>query len=173
MKRLLLVRHAKSSWADPGQADHDRPLNKRGRAAAPVMARWLEAEGLVPERILCSSSARTVETVHRMRRAVPALPEPELLPALYLAGPPTMLRLVRALTDDLSRVMLVAHEPGLSALAEHLSDANPATGCARAFAHFPTAAVAVFQMETGGWAAFGPNAARFTAFAVPREVAEH
>jgi len=171
MKTLILLRHAKSRWDDASLSDHDRPLNKRGRAAAPVMARWLAAQGLIPERIICSSAARTRETVQRMATEVAGLPEPEVLPALYHAEPPTMLQLVRSLPDAASRVMLVAHEPGLSTLAAHIDDGQPRPGCARAFAHFPTAAAAVFEVDDG-WISFGARAARFVAFATPREVHE-
>lgn len=170
MKTLILLRHAKSSWSEPGLSDHDRPLNKRGRAAAPEMARWLAAQELIPQRTLCSTARRTQETVARMRKAVPALPEPEHVPALYLAEPATMLRLIRTLPNKVGSVMLVAHEPGLSSLAALLDNGSPAPGCARAFAHFPTAAVAVFRVDDG-WAAFTPGGARFTAFAAPRDVA--
>jgi len=104
-----------------------------------------------------------------MAEAVADLPAAEILPALYLAEPPTMLRLIRALPEDISRVMLVAHEPGLSTLAAHIDDGRPQAGCARAFSHFPTAAAAVFEVDNG-WSDFGPRTARFVAFATPREL---
>ncbi len=60
--RLILMRHAKSSWANVSQADFDRPLNERGRQAAPLMGRWLDEQGLIPDLILCSTARRTQET---------------------------------------------------------------------------------------------------------------
>ena len=62
MKTLLLMRHAKSSWSEPGLADHDRPLNKRGKQAAPEMGKLLRKEGLVPDLILCSTARRSRQT---------------------------------------------------------------------------------------------------------------
>ncbi len=63
MKTLLLLRHAKSSWNDPSLADHDRPLKKRGRKAAPRMGRWLQENGLRPDCVLCSTATRARETL--------------------------------------------------------------------------------------------------------------
>ena len=90
MKTLYLLRHAKSSWDDPLQSDHARPLNKHGRAAAPLIATWLASRGHVPDTVLCSSAARTRETVDRMRPALPGLPEPMVEEELYHASPDAM-----------------------------------------------------------------------------------
>jgi phosphohistidine phosphatase len=170
MKTLILLRHAKSSWSDPDMDDHDRVLNGRGRTAAPAMARWLETAGLVPERILCSSARRTQETVERMRKAVPALPEPAILPELYHASPETILGAIRGVADEVASVMVVGHEPSMSALAHLLDRGDAEPECRRAFAHFPTAAAAVFRIESEAWSGLGPRQASFAAFAVPREV---
>lgn len=170
MKTLILLRHAKSSWAEPGIDDHDRPLNARGKASAPVVASWLERRRLLPAVILCSSAVRTRETVERMRKTVPALPVPDICPNLYHAGPDAMLRTVHALPDDASTAMLVGHEPGISAFAHLIDDGAVDPALRRAFAHFPTAAAAVFRLDAGQWSALRPMAARFTDFVAPREL---
>lgn len=144
MKTLILMRHAKSSWAEPGVADHDRPLNDRGRRAAPVMARWLAAHGLIPDTILCSSSKRTRQTVRRMRKAVPELPEPVIEPALYDSGPDEMQACLARLPAGCGTAMIVAHEPGTGEMLSRL------TG--REHGPFPTAAIAVLELEIGSWA---------------------
>ena len=144
MKTLILMRHAKSSWATPGMADHDRPLNERGRRAAPVMARWLAARGLIPETILCSSSERTRQTVRRMRKAVPELPEPVIEPGLYESGPDEMQASLARLPAGSGTAMIVAHEPGTGEMLSRL------TG--REHGPFPTAAIAVLELEIGSWA---------------------
>lgn len=166
MKTLILMRHAKSSWAMSGLDDHDRPLNKRGEAAAPVMARWLADRGLVPDLVLCSSSLRARQTVERMRAAVPEIPAPEVLPDLYHAAPAAILTALRRIPAEAGAVLVVVHEPGISATAQRLSDgAGP-----EALGHFPTAAVAVFEVPARQWAELGWGAARIIDFARPRDL---
>ncbi len=170
MKTLILMRHAKSGWAGPGMDDHDRALNKRGRSAAPVMARWLEARGLRPGKVLCSPSRRTCETAALMRDAVPWLPEPELPAALYHAGPGRLLEHLRRLPKGCDSVLVIGHEPGLSALLRMLGSRAAAPECRRAYVHFPTAAMAVLEADIGDWRALGADRVEFVAFAVPREL---
>lgn len=168
-RRFLIMRHAKSSWAEPGLADHDRPLNKRGRAAATAMGDWLAAEGLIPDEVLLSSAARTVETLLRISEhwdnAPAALGDREL----YMAWPAKVIEMLRRVDSDARTVMLVNHEPTVSALAEVLSAPPIPDNCARAFRHYPTAAVAVLDTEKR-WAEVGPETMRFTHFQVPREL---
>jgi phosphohistidine phosphatase len=172
MKTLILMRHAKSSWASPGLGDHDRPLNKRGEAAAPVMARWLADRGLVPDRVLCSSALRTRQTAEHMRTAVPEMPEPVAAPGLYHASPGAILAAVRQSPPEAGVVLVVVHEPGISAAASRLSDGTGPAEFLDALGHFPTAAVAVLEAPVGDWADFGWGAARVTAFAKPKELIE-
>lgn len=164
------MRHAKSSWAVPGLDDRDRPLNRRGRAAAPVMARWLAAEGLVPEVILASSARRVRQTVKRMRKAVAELPEPVILPEFYHASPEVILQAVRGAPPDAATLLAVGHEPALSAAAAELSDGTAPPERTAALGHFPTAAVAVFALQIAEWRDLGWGQGRFTAFARPRDL---
>ena len=89
MRRLLLLRHAKSSWADPGVRDHDRPLNDRGRTAAPLVGGYLRAHDLIPDRVLCSSARRTCETLALLD--LPDSVDIEIEHVLYLAYAETVL----------------------------------------------------------------------------------
>lgn len=168
-RRFLIMRHAKSSWAEPGLSDHDRPLNKRGRAAASAMGAWLASEGLIPDEVLVSSAARTVETLLRISEdwtdAPMALGDREL----YLAWPAKVIDMLREVDADADTVLLVNHEPTVSALAEVLSKPPIPDACARAFRHFPTAAVAVLETEAP-WAAVGPETMRFVRFKVPKDL---
>ena len=170
MKTLILLRHAKSSWKHGGLSDHDRPLNKRGRASAPVMAGWLIAKGYLPDTILCSSSARTQETVALMRASQPALPHPAILPELYHAGFEMILASVRDLPESTATAMLVAHEPGMSQATRSFATEDVPDRCVRAFGHFPTAAAAIFEFDVGDWDQVSPGTGRFIDFAVPREL---
>jgi len=164
MKTLILMRHAKSSWATPGQADHDRPLNRRGKRSAPVMARWLAAEALVPEAILCSSSKRTRQTVKRMRAAVPELPEPAIEARLYESGSDDMQACLARLPAPCRSAMIVAHEPGMSEMLSRL------TG--REHGPFPTAAIAVVELEIRAWGEGLWLKGRLRELARPRDLME-
>lgn len=168
MKTLILMRHAKSSWKDHTLDDHERPLKKRGRKAAPRMARWLAAHGLTPDRVLCSSARRTRETLELMREATPELPEPEILPALYEAGPATLLGELRRLPDDSRRVLLLGHQPGLGELLRLLAGGVRRPDDRRAFEKFPTAAVAVLEVDIATWSGLGPGTAELAVFRAPR-----
>ncbi|PWJ10915.1 SixA phosphatase family protein [Jannaschia seohaensis] len=150
---LILMRHAKSSWGDPMQEDHERPLNKRGREAAPRMGAWLRAQGFTPARILCSDAVRTRQTCAALGFDVP----PELRPDLYLAGPGTILTLARAATE--SPLLVIGHNPGIAEAAEAAVDAPPAHPD---WDRYPTGATAVIDTQ----------ARRVLAFAVPRDMAE-
>ena len=129
---LLLMRHAKSSWDELDLDDHDRPLNHRGRAAAPRMAEILVENELVPELILVSSSARTRETVERM---LPILGSPEVrvLPELYHAMPMTILKVLDEHGNGADPIMVIGHNPGLETTVSNV---------AGNIVPFPTAAVA-------------------------------
>jgi phosphohistidine phosphatase len=169
MRKLVLLRHAKSSWDDPSLPDHDRPLNARGRMSAPRIGRWLAAEGHLPELVLCSSARRTRETVERLRLAVPGLPEPVIDRGLYEAGPATLLARLRRLPGNCASAMLVGHQPGLGELLRILSDGSEAADCRRACEKLPTASAAVLEVG-GDWSALAPGGARFVAFATPRDL---
>jgi len=146
MKKIILLRHAKSSWKHPGLTDHDRPLNKRGRTAAQLVGTWLSQNDHVPDVILSSTSQRTRETLDRLGRPAQSATTIEYLPELYHAAPAEILRALRQLDETHRTAMIVGHEPGISAFAEILTrNAEPAR--VEAFDHFPTAAVAIFQVE--------------------------
>jgi phosphohistidine phosphatase len=122
MKRLTLVRHAKSDWSLPGQADWDRALNKRGQRDAPEMARRLRARKLKPDLILTSPAVRALATATIMAREL-KVPSSHVRPEerLYLATPADMLAVVRELGGTAKHLMVVGHNPGITDLANRLS----------------------------------------------------
>ncbi len=138
MIRLGLVRHAKSDWGHPGLADHDRPLNARGLRDAPVMARRLADTRFVPDVIVTSTAlrARTTAGFFAERFGL----EPVALEDLYGAPADELLRVAAA--QDVPSVLVVAHDPGMSVLAERLSGD---------IAHMPTCAVATFTWWQDDW----------------------
>ncbi|WP_425837079.1 SixA phosphatase family protein [Microbacterium sp. PA5] len=139
MITLALVRHAKSDWGDPGLDDHDRPLNDRGRRDAPVLAARLAQTGFRPEALLTSTALRARTTAGFFAEAlgVPAQERPELY------GAPARTLLSAAATSGARQVMVVAHDPGMSVLADALSNGD--------IGAMPTCAVAVFTWDTDDW----------------------
>ena len=157
MTHLLLMRHAKSDWADAALEDHDRPLNDRGRRDAPRMGRLLAAEGLVPDLVVCSTAVRARQTLEGLA-AGGGLGEAAVVyeASLYLASPATILAVARAAAaaaaaaggDDPERVLLIGHNPGMEELASRL---------AGRFVRFPTATIAVCELADGAWAGLGSS----------------
>jgi phosphohistidine phosphatase len=129
---LLLMRHAKSSWDDDELTDHDRPLNARGRDAAPRMAKVLVENNIVPKLILVSSSKRTMETVERMMPQLEAVPV-KVIPELYHASPMTILEIIEDHGDDADPLLVVGHNPGMETTVSNI---------AGHIVPFPTAALA-------------------------------
>lgn len=165
MKRLILTRHAKSSWDDPLTPDHDRPLNERGKAASADLGQWLASRGYVPGEVLCSDALRTRRTFSGLAPALPATPVLELKPALYHAGPDVMLAVLRHAHSDV--VMMIGHNPGIAEFAHRLL-ARPLRH--ESFAKYPTGATLVVDFDVPTWAdvQFGLGSA--VDFVVPREL---
>ena len=138
-KLLILMRHAKSDWANSDQTDHQRPLNGRGREAADRMAEWISAEVGVPDVVLCSSSRRTRETVERMMAIWFTVTEVMFRDELYHAPSPQILKNIVRDGLGAQRLMVVGHNPGMEDLASGLSGKQLA---------FPTAAVAAFALNS-------------------------
>ena len=164
--RLILTRHAKSSWDDPTIDDHERPLNQRGRAAALDVGQWLAQHDFVPDLVLCSTSARTRETWEIIATALPRSAEARYERALYLASPEQMLDVLHKVKDA-ATVMVLGHNPGTALLATALA-ANPPNH--PRFAHYPTAATTVYQFEVQDWGGIAWNSGDVLEFTVPRHV---
>ena len=121
MKTLLLLRHAKSSWNHPALTDHDRPLNKRGNGAAPVMGALLQEEDLIPDLILCSSAVRAYTTAILVAKACAYQGEIRKTRQLYLAEPEAYVEVLHQVSGEYGRVLMVGHNPGLEELIETLT----------------------------------------------------
>jgi phosphohistidine phosphatase len=142
MKTLLILRHAKSEWDEPGVADHDRTLSGRGKRDAPRMGQRLRAEQLAPDLIVSSSAKRARKTAKLVAEACGYEGEIQLEPDLYMAGPEAYLEVLQEAPDSCETVMVVGHNPGLEELLETL------TGEAEAL---PTAAVAQVTLPIESW----------------------
>ncbi|MCZ6676151.1 MAG: histidine phosphatase family protein [Candidatus Poribacteria bacterium] len=121
MKTLLILRHAKSSWNDIELADHDRPLNKRGKRDAPRMGQLLREQGLVPDQIISSTAKRARQTAKRVAKASGYTGKITLTRAFYHASPEAYFAVLSDLPDDYQRVMVVGHNPGMEELVARLT----------------------------------------------------
>ena len=168
MKTLYLLRHAKSSWKGEGVEDFDRPLSKRGRAAAKAMGEYFARHRIAPAQVLCSPAKRTRETLERLQDGIgPAVPV-RFEKIVYMADASALLRRLRRLNDSLASAMLVGHNPGLEQLALMLS-AEEGDGLRRA-AKFPTGSLAVIETDVERWADVKPGCGRITAFTRARDL---
>jgi phosphohistidine phosphatase len=121
MKTLLLMRHTKSSWKHAEMPDHERPLNKRGNKDAPIMGALIKDKELVPQKILCSSALRATETARMVQEESGFAGETVFLDSYYLAEPNAYLEALQTLPDEIERVMVIGHNPGLEGLLQILS----------------------------------------------------
>ena len=166
MKRLILTRHAKSSWDDPATPDHDRPLNDRGKVAAAELGQWLASRGYVPGEVFCSDALRTRKTWSGIAPALSGTPMLELKPALYQAGPDVMLAVLRNAKTD--TVMMIGHNPGIAEFAARLVARAPLND---EFTHYPTGATLVCDFIADTWAEVGFGSGVTVDFVVPKEFA--
>lgn len=161
-RRLLVLRHAKSSWSQPGATDFQRPLNERGRAAASQMGNKLRAEQMQVDIILASTALRVRETLELLlpawQHTGPVVWEEQL----YHASPQTLTQHLSALDSSWSSALVVGHNPGLSEFVSQL------TGSA---VEMPTTSIAVLECKADDW----PSALRLQewtqlAFWKPKEL---
>jgi phosphohistidine phosphatase len=168
MKLIYLLRHAKSAWDDPEQADRDRPLAPRGRRAAKSIAQHLKTRDVAVDVVLCSPALRTRQTLELVAPALGGTPDVLVEEELYGAGPDDLMRRLRRLPDAAGSVLLVGHNPGLLELALRL--AAPGAARERLEAGFPTAALATLAAPEDHWAAVRAGDAELLDYVVPREL---
>ena len=162
IRRLILMRHAKSSWDDPLQSDHDRPLNKRGRRSADALGDWLRGCAYLPDEILCSTAARTCETCDRLRLGDVTT---QYLDGLYMAGPDRMLAALQGAAG--ATVLMLGHNPGIGDFAQSIVAAPPQHD---RFADYPTGATLVIAFEDVAWADLRWCSGTVEDFVVPHEL---
>jgi phosphohistidine phosphatase len=161
MKFLTLIRHAKSSWNDPGLADIDRPLNSRGRTDAPLAGRRLAGIDFAPDLVLSSPARRARRTAKAIIRELKQKPPLGIEPSLYMADPDEMLALIRNLGSSLTHVAIVGHNPGLTELANVLGSS--------AIDNVPTTGVVRFELDIDRWRDAGAATARLIDFDYPKK----
>lgn len=154
MPTLIVLRHAKAV-AGLGIPDIDRTLNDRGRSDAAATGRWLRENGLVPGMVLCSTAARTRETLARLDLGA----EVSYESGIYDNDPDGLLTLLNQVPDDVARLLLVGHNPSVHQLVHDLTGQAPDA--------FPTCALAVIELA-GTWAGARPGAGELRTVRTPK-----
>lgn len=160
MKQLILIRHAKSSWSDLAARDFDRDLSGRGKRDAPVMGARLAASGMAPELLMISAAQRTRSTAALMAEPL-GLDDAKIQPhqELYLASPDTMLKTIRTAPEEITRLALLAHNPGITELANMFG---------AAIDNIPTSGIVSFEIPVDSWREVRGRRARLLDFDYPK-----
>ena len=170
MLRLFLLRHAKSSWSDPSLHDFDRPLNKRGLSDAPKIATAMSERKYHPDRILCSSSQRTKETMAGIIPSLTGEVSLHLMEALYEGNSPDYLSLIRANAKKSRRLMVVGHNTGLHETAIRLIGSGDKDTIALLKEKLPTAGLVVIDFHCKDWHDVKPGTGHLIDFIKPRDI---
>ncbi|WP_241386424.1 SixA phosphatase family protein [Rhodococcus sp. CH91] len=161
-RTLILLRHGKSAYPDDVD-DRDRPLSPRGRREAGLAGRWIRANLPEVDAVLCSPAVRTRKTLAEAAVEAPT-EHPE---SLYLAGPETLLGEIRGVADDVKTLLVVGHEPTLSATVLGLVTDHSTDAAHQVAEKFPTSSIAVLTVD-GSWSDLARGTAELVDFHIPR-----
>jgi phosphohistidine phosphatase len=172
MRRLMLLRHAKTEHDAPSGRDRDRQLDKRGRLDAAEIGDWIGDHPPFPETVLVSPAIRAHQTWEiaweAMKDRVPS-PQIELLPELYGADPALLLQTIRTVSPaDARRLLVVGHNPGMHALALALTGSGDAAGRNALADNLPTSGLAIFDFAADGWANIAFRRGKLVMFVSPK-----
>lgn len=162
MKKLFLIRHAKSSWKDNGLSDFDRPLNKRGKRDAPFMGKILKEEGIKPDLIVTSPAKRACTTARMIARKLD-YPKERINSdeTIYEASPGELIKLINNIPIEYKVVMLVGHNPGLTQLS------NLLTG--KYLENIPTTGIVEINFDANFWKEISINTGKLKSFEYPKK----
>ncbi len=169
MRTLILLRHAKSSWKDPTLPDHERPLNSRGKADAPLMGKALAKHGVTPDHVLCSSARRTRDTLALVLPELKSTPQVDYVDGLYHGTPQALLEILKGAPATAGTLLLVSHNPEIHELALDLIGSGPMHLRDRLAAKYPTAGVVVIRFPAGDWKDIQINSGKLELFLTPRD----
>ena len=170
MKRLTVLRHAKSSWDEAGLDDFDRPLNERGWKAARRMGREIKDRGISFDFVLASSALRVRETLQGVQESFDLGAPIRFERDVYLASTQTLVSLVRGLQDSVQAPLLVGHNPGLERLLVELTHADDKGLRDRIAGKYPTGALAAVELPAGKWSEVMPGSGAIVELILPREL---
>ena len=167
--RLFLLRHAEAGSGAPGLDDHDRPLTARGREAAGRVGAYMASRGYTPTHVICSSALRTRETWESVSERLPGAPRFLVMQELYLASPGQLLDCIAQAPAEAESLLVIAHNPGIAALASALAEGAPLARVAALRHMFSTASLAVYDVAPQGWTDL---AARLVDYVQPERLPE-
>ncbi len=170
MRRLLLLRHAKTERPEPGARDRDRKLTKRGRDDAPVVGAYMARHGLVPDLALVSPVTRAEQTWTLVAAAFAKAPRLVKDERIYNAGVEKLLGIIRD-TRDAHALLVIGHNPGLHDLAVRLIASGDVEARERITEKLPTSGLVVIDFPFDDWSRLHPNAGRLDRFVSPRLIA--
>ena len=168
MRRLMLLRHAKSDWTRPGARDYERTLAPRGREAAPRIGAYMVRHGLAPDLVLCSTATRARETWDLVAKAFAPKPPLVFEERLYEADAGALLDVVTETRGSVHALLLTGHNPGLHEFAQRLIASGDTDARQRLTEKFPTGALAVIDFAIDDWRKLHPRSGRLDRFVVPR-----
>ena len=163
-----MLRHAKSSWDDPGLNDADRPLAPRGRRDARRLAAYLQREPIRPRLVLCSTALRTRGTLAAILRTIEGDVQISVEDALYAAGLEQLLTRLRAVPETVPSVLLIGHNPGLHELVLNL--ATPDSDLGQLKVNLPTTALVTLEITAAGWQQLVEGEHQLASCFVPRDL---
>ena len=173
MKTVYLLRHAKSDWSEAALKDHDRPLNERGRDAAPKMAAYMKSKRYRPEIVLCSTARRAVET-YDLVKGVLGEAQVKFEESLYLAEERHLWERLRWIDDGVASVMFIGHNPGMEQFANALT-ASPKRESEeklhkRMRDKFSTCALAAIKLPIEAWREAKSSTGKLQDFMRPKDL---
>jgi phosphohistidine phosphatase len=171
MRRLMLLRHAKTESDAPIGKDHDRRLDDRGRSDAADVGAWMARHRHIPDLVLVSTAVRARQTWDIVCGGMKAAPQPLVadLPELYGAGPSQLLQIIHAIdAEDPRRLLVIGHNPGLHELALALIGSGDATGRKALAENLPTSGMTVIDFPIEDWNEVSFKGGRLELFVSPK-----
>lgn len=164
MKRLVLIRHAKSSWDDPSLDDFDRPLNARGKRDAPIMGKRLRDLKILPDKMISSPAKRAYSTCKRIAKELGFdKSQIEKQHAVYHADPKALLSVIQAIEERHETIFLFGHNPGLTEFVNMVGkDIN--------IENVPTCGVVGFEFDVNAWGNLSTQSGKLLFFDFPKKL---
>ena len=160
MKRLYIIRHAKSDWTNENLDDFDRPLNKRGKKNAPFMGKILRKKDVVPDLIISSPAYRARTTAVKIAKEIGYYEDIMFNEYIYEADLGTLLDIVNFIEDEYDDVFIIGHNPGLNMLGFYLVDFND---------NLPTCGILEIKLECNSWREVKKANAQLVSFEYPKK----
>lgn len=162
MKKLILIRHAKSSWDDASIKDHDRILSERGLNDAPLVGKFLNKKNIIPDFVITSTAKRAAQTTEYVLKELDKDIRIRYDKNLYLTGSGKIIDIISKIEDDIKVLMVIGHNPDMPVLVERLTNKH--------FLHpkFSTAGVAIIDFEIESWSEIKSTHGNLELFITPK-----